>query len=64
MKYLLLLATILVAPSLLFAQNCRYSLSGHIEDADLKEKLAAASVYIRETNSRVVTDSNGDFRFG
>lgn len=59
-----MLATILVAPSLLFAQNCRYSLSGHIEDADLKEKLAAASVYIRETNSRVVTDSNGDFRFG
>jgi iron complex outermembrane recepter protein len=45
------------------AQDCRFVLSGHIEDADTKEKLSGATVVIRELNVSFVTDANGDFRY-
>jgi len=57
----------LTAVSILFAcisfsQECRLTLSGHIEDADTKEKLAGATVFIRELHKYFITDANGDFK--
>lgn len=46
-----------------FAQTCAYKLSGHVEDADTKEKLQAAVVRIKETAGEIITDSKGDFVF-
>jgi iron complex outermembrane receptor protein len=56
------LAMLLIAGSGV-AQDCRLVLSGHIEDADTKEKLSGATVLIRELNVSFVTDINGDFRY-
>ncbi len=63
MKLFLLacLAVVTVRQSL--AQDCSLRLSGHVEDADTKEKLYAATVILRELNKEVVTNSNGDFVF-
>lgn len=44
-------------------QSCGIRLSGHVEDADTKEKLAGAVVTVRETGSSFITDSKGDFIF-
>lgn len=38
-------------------------LSGHVEDADTKEKLAAATVRLVEIDTTVITDEKGDFVF-
>ncbi len=46
-----------------FSQACDYKLSGHVEDADTKEKLQAATVTINETGRQIVTDAKGDFVF-
>lgn len=45
------------------AQECRYVLSGHIEDSDTKEKLSGASVSIEELKVQFITDHKGDFRY-
>jgi iron complex outermembrane receptor protein len=45
------------------AQTCSIKLSGHVEDADTKEKLQAATVSIKETGKQIVTDEKGDFVF-
>ncbi len=45
------------------AQPCTIKLSGHVEDADTKEKLQSASVIIKETGKQIVTDAKGDFVF-
>ncbi|WP_332732613.1 TonB-dependent receptor [Flavihumibacter sp.] len=45
------------------AQSCSIKLSGHVEDADTKEKLQVATVIIRETAKEIVTDAAGDFVF-
>lgn len=47
----------------LYSQECKLVLSGHIEDADSKEKLSLATVYIRELNVSFTTDDNGDFKY-
>lgn len=46
-----------------FSQQCIYKLTGHVEDADTREKLQRASVSIKETGNQLVTDGNGDFLF-
>ncbi len=46
-----------------FSQSCQIRLSGHIEDADTKEKLQVATVRISELNMVIVTDTKGDFVF-
>lgn len=38
-------------------------LSGHVEDADTKDKLPGAVVTIRESGQQMITDEKGDFRF-
>lgn len=45
------------------AQECNRRLAGHVEDADTKEKLMGASVYIVELDKTIITDSKGDFTF-
>lgn len=46
-----------------FSQECTFRLSGHVEDADTKEKLYAATVLLKELNKEITTDENGDFVF-
>lgn len=63
MKYLFLIAAGIIAPFIPAAQSCVFSFSGHVEDADTKEKLIAAVITIRETGQQLITDERGDFRF-
>jgi iron complex outermembrane recepter protein len=56
-----LLAVLLASTSL--SQVCNLQLSGHVEDADTKDKLLSASVSILETGRTIVTDAKGDFSF-
>lgn len=49
--------------SSLQAQLCTLKLSGHLEDADTREKLVGAVVTIRELGMKIVTDDKGDFVF-
>ncbi len=46
-----------------YPQACTIKLSGHVEDADTKEKLQSATVSIKETGKQLVTDKKGDFVF-
>ena len=46
-----------------FSQVCNLQLSGHVEDADTKDKLQTATVSIKETGQTIVTDAKGDFAF-
>lgn len=46
-----------------FAQTCSIRLSGHVEDADTKQKLEGATVLITQLNKQIVTNLNGDFLF-
>ncbi len=45
------------------AQVCDFRLTGHLEDADTREKLTGAIVSIRELGMRIITDDKGDFLF-
>lgn len=45
------------------AQHCQLSLAGHVEDTDTRDKLASATVLLKEAGIQIVTDSNGDFSF-
>src|SRR5688572_17182011 len=46
-----------------FSQQCQLRLSGHVEDADTKDKLLSATVVIIELNRQIITDEKGDFVF-
>lgn len=56
-----LLTVITSVPS--WAQPCTYKISGHVEDADTREMLFAASVSIKENGRQIVTNKKGDFVF-
>lgn len=60
---LLSLVCLLVSMYSVQAQNCSFRLSGHIEDKDTKEKLAGATLLIKELNKSALSDNNGDFLF-
>lgn len=55
------LAACMASPAL--SQVCNLRLSGHVEDADTKDKLLAASISLKETGQTIVTDAKGDFVF-
>jgi iron complex outermembrane recepter protein len=57
----MLLATLMAGTS--FSQVCNLQLSGHVEDADTKDKLQTATVSLKETGQTIVTDAKGDFAF-
>ncbi len=63
MKYIFTIVLPFIFAGYSHAQNCNLRLSGHVEDADTKEKLHAATVTIKETNTQIVTDEKGDFIF-
>lgn len=48
---------------ILAAQDCDIRFAGHVEDVDIKEKLAGATVVLQEVSKQVITDENGDFIF-
>ncbi|MFM7710651.1 MAG: TonB-dependent receptor [Ferruginibacter sp.] len=62
-RCLLLLVLLAGGFSAAQAQPCTLSLSGHVEDADTKEKLDAATVLLEGKGSMVLTDARGDFQF-
>jgi len=62
-KCFFLAVTLVVAPFLLIAQVCDLSFSGHVEDANTKEKLASAVVIIQGEKYQAITNENGDFFF-
>ncbi|MFD2919642.1 TonB-dependent receptor [Terrimonas rubra] len=63
MRLLLLIAFWAMSAITLWAQDCTLRFSGHVEDADTKEKLSGAAVLIRGVNRQIVTDAKGDFVF-
>ncbi len=63
LKFILsILLTLLITVGL-YAQPCTIKITGHVEDADTKDKLVAATVLIEETGMQIVTDSKADFVF-
>lgn len=48
---------------LLPAQDCFFSIKGHVVDKDMSEHLANANITIVELGKSVVTNSKGDFEF-
>lgn len=62
-KYFFPVIYILIIPFTAFTQTCTINLSGHVEDADIKEKLPGAVVTIKETGTQIITDDKGDFLF-
>jgi iron complex outermembrane recepter protein len=63
LKHLLLICLACLGSFAAAAQRCALSLAGHVEDTDSKEKLAAATVFLKEANWQIITDANGDFVF-
>jgi iron complex outermembrane receptor protein len=53
----------MVIANAVYSQSCNINFSGHVEDADTKEKLQAATVTIKETGKQIITDEKGDFVF-
>lgn len=52
---------LLCATGLLQAQDCHLALRGHVTEADTKEPLAYATVFVKELDKGVVTDEKGWF---
>ncbi|RYY15865.1 MAG: TonB-dependent receptor, partial [Chitinophagaceae bacterium] len=46
-----------------YSQDCSFTLKGHVEDLDTREKLSGASILIPEINKEMVTDNDGNFLF-
>lgn len=63
MKLIVVIITALAIANTAVAQPCTYSLSGHVEDVDTKDKLVAATVSIKEMGKQIITDDKGDFKF-
>ncbi|MBX2922649.1 MAG: TonB-dependent receptor [Chitinophagaceae bacterium] len=63
MKYFFVLLLSISGTFCSFSQDCDLRISGHVEDADTKEKLYAATVLLKELNKEITTNENGDFVF-
>ncbi len=63
MKYIIFLIFSLLLVNASFAQMCNYKLFGHVEDAETKEKIVAATISIKENGRQFITDNKGDFLF-
>jgi len=48
-------------PFVLAAQNCAWSISGTVLDADTGEPMAFANIQIKETNAGAIADANGRY---
>ena len=63
MKFIALFVCVFLLSATGLAQTCSIRLTGHVEDADTREKLQAADVSLKETGTQIVTDEKGDFVF-
>jgi len=63
MKLIIVILFALFIPALAISQKCSISLSGHVVDADTKDKLHGAVVFIKETGQQLITDEKGNFLF-
>ena len=63
MKFFLTILLSLFISGSAISQKCSITLTGHVEDADTKDKLAGAVVTLKETRMQIVTDERGDFIF-
>lgn len=63
MKFIIAILFALFFSGTASSQECSISLTGHVEDADTKEKLPGAVVTLKETGMQLVTDEKGDFIF-
>lgn len=63
MRQIVVLFGLMLLCCVVRSQECSIVLSGHIEDADTKEKLAGATILIMELDVQFITDANGDFRY-
>jgi iron complex outermembrane recepter protein len=63
MKHLIIVISLLAVHAFLVGQDCSLTLKGHVEDSDTKDKLAGATVVLRQVNLEITTDENGDFAF-
>lgn len=63
LKFIFMTVSIFVFAACGWTQHCNIKLSGHVEDADTKDKLQAATVIIKQTGKQIITDDKGDFLF-
>jgi len=63
MKLIIAILFALFISGTAISQKCSISLTGHVEDADTKDKLAGAVIILKETGMQLVTDEKGDFIF-
>lgn len=63
MKLIIAILFALFISDTAISQKCSISLTGHVEDADTKDKLAGAVITLKETRMQLVTDEKGDFIF-
>lgn len=63
MKFILAILLLASLSNTIIAQSCAYTLSGHVEDEDTKEKLVAATASLKETGKQIITNDKGDFVF-
>lgn len=63
MRHFFIILSLLVAFNKAGAQDCKYQLTGHIQDADTRENLAGATISLRELDEEFTTDDNGDFKY-
>ena len=63
MKLIIAILFALFISGTAISQKCSFSLTGHVEDADTKDKLAGAVIILKETGMQLVTDEKGDFIF-
>ncbi|RYY57641.1 MAG: TonB-dependent receptor [Chitinophagaceae bacterium] len=55
--------SLLPATDPMIGDSCRIRFSGHVEDADTKEKLVGATVSLSGLSQQIITDDKGDFVF-
>jgi len=63
MKYCYTALLVVLSFSVNAQKPCNLILSGHVEDADTKDKLTSATVRIVELAREITTDEKGDFQF-
>lgn len=63
MKFILVAFFAIHAAMGAVAQPCVFEIAGHVEDADTKEKLIAATAFLQEAGRQIVTNEKGDFEF-
>src|SRR5687768_7945 len=62
-KYIFLLSVYSLLCASANAQTCALRLSGHVHSTATHENLANATVFLKQGEKSIITDTRGDFRF-